>query len=393
MNIIQRAGLAFGLIERADDATTPAGVMPPARAAAEAEITADTALTISSVFRAVGIHVTAASQLAIDVEKAGVALPSTPALVAQPDVEISRSAWIEQNVMSLYLTGNAFWHLVRDPAGQVINARVLDPHKVTVVKNLDRRTAPDNEKFSYYLNAERIPAKDIKHLAFLRVPGHRSGLGPIQAARTELAGVKDTRDYASQWFRDSGQAAAALFSDKPLTKKQADEAREQWYQHPAGTTRVIGGGFKYESYALNPADAQWLESQRFDVTRVARLMGAPASLMLASVEGGSQTYQNVEQDWIGYVRFSLMKPLREIEEGLSAISPRGQIARFVIETLLRTDTKTRYEAYEVGLRAGFLLPSEVRKTEHLPAVDGIDDKQPAPATAPAQPAPALEAAQ
>lgn len=389
MNLLHRAGVALGVLERAGDplAGTPLGVMPPARGT-EDGITPDTALTMSAVFRAVVIHATAAGQLSIDVERAGQVI-ATPNVAAVPDVDTTRSAWIEQNVVSLALTGNAFWQLTRDPAGVVINVRVLDPNKVTVVKNLDPRTAPDGEKFSYWHNAKRIPATDVRHLAFLRVPGHVSGLGPIQAARRELAGVRDVRDYASQWFTDSGQASAVLTSDQKLTPEQADQTREAWYKTPAGQLRVLGGGFTYSPFSLNPADAQWLESQKFDVTRVARLMGAPASLMLAAVEGGSQTYANVEQDWLGYVRFSLMTYLREIEEALSSVLVRGQAARFNVETLLRTDTKTRYEAYKVGIDSGFLLRSEVRSIERLPVVDGIDDRPtPAPAPAPAvEPAP------
>lgn len=388
MNLIKRMGLASGLLTRAEDGSdgsTSSAPLPPVRSDGSA-LTPDTALTLHAVFRAVMIHVTGAIQLSLDVERGGVALRDPLPLVAKPDPEQTRSAWIEQNVTSLALTGNAFWRLYRDSTGAVIAARVLNPHAVTVVKNLDPRQAPDGEKYSYYHNAERIPAVDVRHLCYLRVPGHRSGLGPIQAARYELAGVRDTRDYASNWFRDSGQASSTLTTEQKITRAQADEYRQAWYETPAGQLRVLGNGLRYETYALNPADAQWLDSQRFDVTRVARLMGAPASLMLASVEGGSQTYANVEQDWIGYVRFSLMKYLREIEEALSSVLPYGHAARFNIETLLRSDTKTRYEGYQLGIASGFLLRSEVRSIEHLPSIDGIDD-QPLPSlpTTPAQP--------
>src|SRR5699024_7486663 len=121
----------------------------------------------------------------------------------------------------------------------------------------------------------------------------------------------------------------------------------------------------YSPILLNPADAQFLENQQFTVTQIARLFGIPASLMLAVVEGGSQSYANVEQDWIAYIRFSLMSYLREIEEAFTKLLPNGQTARFNIETLLRADTKTRYEAHEIAIRAGFMKPEEVREIEGL----------------------------
>jgi len=92
-------------------------------------------------------------------------------------------------------------------------------------------------------------------------------------------------------------------------------------------------------------------------------MGTPASLMLAAVEGNSQTYANVEQDWLAYVRFTLMGYLVEIEDALSDMLPGAQRAKFNIEALLRADTTSRYNSYAVAIDKGFLTPDEVRLLE------------------------------
>ncbi len=44
------------------------------------------------------------------------------------------------------------------------------------------------------------------------------------------------------------------------------------------------------------------------------------------------------------------------------------------EGLLRGDAVNRADFYERGIRAGWLLPSEARRLENLPAVEGIDDE-------------------
>ena len=41
------------------------------------------------------------------------------------------------------------------------------------------------------------------------------------------------------------------------------------------------------------------------------------------------------------------------------------LARWNLDALLRTDTKTRYEAYQIGLTAGFLTLDHVKRQEHL----------------------------
>ena len=54
-----------------------------------------------------------------------------------------------------------------------------------------------------------------------------------------------------------------------------------------------------------------------------------------------------------------------------------------VEGLLRGDSKTRAEFYSSGIKDGWMLKSEARKLENLPALPGVDD---APTTT-ATPAP------
>ena len=85
--------------------------------------------------------------------------------------------------------------------------------------------------------------------------------------------------------------------------------------------------------------------------------------MLAAPSGGSMTYSNVEQDWISFVRFSLMYYLRPIEVSAIRRCSERQTVRFNLEGLLRSDTKTRYDAYAVALSTGFMTVDEVRALE------------------------------
>ncbi|WP_396190139.1 phage portal protein [Flavobacterium sp.] len=360
-------------LTRAVAPTTPEGVLPPSR---QTLVNTATALTLSTVYRAVFIHAAAACQISIGVERNGLLLPETPALIRQPDLDESLSAFVEYTVTSLYLDGNAFWLLVRADAsspnaGNVVNIKPLNPAEVAVSRD------PKTNKVFYNYRGRDYSQSEIKHLKLLRVPGVDRGLGPIQAARVELAGAIDARDYGSLWFQESGIPNAILSTDQELSSAQADLYKAKWNGVDPETgeptadqvghrTRVLGKGLTYTPMLLKPVDIQFLETQKFNTTQIARLMGTPASLMLAAVEGDSTTYSNVEQDWIAYTRFSLMKPLREIEEALTDILPRGQVARFQIDHLLRTDTKTRFDAYAVAMAAGFMTADEVRKNEGLP---------------------------
>ena len=87
------------------------------------------------------------------------------------------------------------------------------------------------------------------------------------------------------------------------------------------------------------------------------------------------TYSNVEQDWLGFVRFTLTKYLRKIEEALTTFTPRGQTVRFQISALLRSDTLTRYQAHQIALNAGFMTLNEIRAIESLPPLENQESKE------------------
>src|SRR5690606_31652595 len=259
---------------------------------------------------------------------------------------------LAETVAALRLHGNAYWLKERGPDGTVINLTPLDPARV----HIHRHHRTRRPLFAYD-GREDYTAYDIQHLALVRRTGQLYGLGPIQAARVELAGAADVRDYGAQWFAEDDVPSGVLSTDQPINRKQAADYKDVWKETADGGVRVIGSGLRYNPILLKPADAQWVEATRLSTVQIARLFGVPASLMLATIEGSSQTYANIEQAWIEFLRFSLMTDLREIEEALTACLPRTQTVRFNLETLLRSDTKSRYEAHEIAIRAGIYSPA------------------------------------
>ena len=51
-----------------------------------------------------------------------------------------------------------------------------------------------------------------------------------------------------------------------------------------------------------------------------------------------------------------------------------KIINAVMEGLLRGDSKTRADFYSSGITDGWMLKSEARKLENLPAIEGLDDQ-------------------
>ena len=356
---------AFGITRAKDAGAALAAVTAPVRLPPFGD-----PRSMTAVYRAVQVIVSAASQLPLTVERGGAIIPqaSVPAFVRRPDPRMGRAEWVTHMVSAMVLHGNAYARIERDSAGNMIALRPLDPRAVMVTVN------PTTHAIVIGAEGQTLSAADVLH-AHLQpeTTGAPFGLGPIQAARLDLQGARQTRDFAAQWFDGTGQPTGILSSDA-ASYEDAVRVRNAWNgidddgnpvdqsRNPSGV-KVLPKNFTYAPLSISPREAQWLEAREFDTLQIARLFGIPSTLMLAAPSGGSMTYSNAEQDWISFVRFSLMYYLRPLEEALSDVTARGQDVRFNLEGLLRSDTKSRYDAYAVALASGFMTLDEVRALE------------------------------
>jgi HK97 family phage portal protein len=382
MPLRSRIAKALGFALAGEVATQ--AVLTAAAARRLTDVDASRALTLSTVYRGIQIHATSVSQITMHGKRNGLRIPvaSTPALIRRPSLldGWSRRAFIEYTVTCLFLDGNAFW-MINRLDGQVVSVDALDPTEVGVIVRRDT-FGVDHKSFSY--RGKEYTTRDIRHLMLLRIPGMHRGLGPIQAATIEVRGALDARDYGSMWLSDANMPDGVLTTDQELKPGQADAYRNVWYgRNPDGSEvhdadgkpvsknqrerlRVLGKGLSYAPLLLKPSDIQFLETQQFSTVQIARLMGAPASLMLITLEGDSKSYQNVEQEWIAYTRFTLMRPLNEIEDAFTDLLPGRIEAEFDVDTLSRSDTLTRMQGYNVAIQAGVMTDDEAREREGLP---------------------------
>lgn len=335
----------------------PAEIMPPSRTAAYDP------LQLSTVFRGVQVLQTAIAGLPLHEMRGGVKLNTLTSIIDRPDANRSRRDFISDIVASLCLDGNAFVRKLRYD-GEVVSCQVLPPSLVTV-RDDGRDPAAPVLRYSY-LGREYTP-DDVTHLKFLNVPGSLRGLGPISAAREEVEGAKMARDYKARFYTDSSNVKGYLKSDQKITPDSAKQAKNDWGKAgKAGDIKVVGSNLTYVPLDMKPADLQFLETQKFDTTQIARLLGIPASIMLAAVDGSNLTYSNIEQSWIEFADYTLAAYTGELEELLSGLLPRGRVVRFDWDSSRRADMADRYNAYKTAIGSGWLTVDDVREREGLP---------------------------
>lgn len=219
--------------------------------------------------------------------------------------------------------------------------------------------------------------RDVIHIRAMG-PSLLQGISPIGAARQALGLAVAAEEYGARLFGSGNLMTGILQTEQKLDPGSAQVLKERWAAKMAGLAHahdvaVLDSGLKWQPVGIPPEDSQFIESRRFQVTEVARLYGIPPH-MLGDVTVSTSWGSGIAEQGLGFVSYTLRPWLSRIEQALSnELLPRGVNCRFDVSELLRGDKKARYEAYQVGILAGFLQPADARAAEGLPFVPGSDE--------------------
>ena len=355
--------LTLGQLLAEDQPNTTAG----------ATVTTDTAQRLSAVWACIRLLTDVVSTMPCHAYASGSRDPVDPApvMLRSPAAGVPFHDWIAQVLRSLLLTGNA-WGIITTRVGAGLRPAQIEliaRHRVAVNIGTDGTA-------TYRLDGREIDRDDLWHLRAYPSPGALLGLSPIAYAAETIGLGLAAQKYGAQYFGDSSTPSGYLTGDQVITQTQAEELLARWearHRNRHGTA-VMGKGLEFKQIMVPPEESQFLDTQRLTVQQIARLYGIPPE-MLAADSGNSLTYANVEQRSIDFLTYAVSPWLVRLETALTDLVARDQYVKFNSGGLLRTDLKTRYESYEIGLRAGFLTLDEVRE---------LEDREPLPA-APARP--------
>ena len=350
--------------------------------APQASVTTESAMRLSAVWACVRLLAGVGSTLPLDTYRIVNGVTSEvrrPSLFDQPSPGVSLPTWLYQVWSSLLTDGNAYGVATEFGANSYPSSvELLDPSLVSWRPDADAGWVAllDGRP------VDRWPNGPLWHVPLFTMPGAPYGLSPVQNARQSIAAGIAAESFGSQFFTAGGNPNAILYSESELSAEQAAgiksafTAATSMNREPA----VMGAGLRYERIQVSPEEAQFLDTQRFTVEQIARIYGVFPEMIGGATSGSNVTYANREQRAADWLTFGLMPYLIPIEEALSSLVPRPQRVRFNTDALLRSDTKTRYEAHAIGLSAGFLTVDEVRALEDLEPLN-----EPAPVEPPVDP--------
>ncbi|WP_050464393.1 phage portal protein [Herbaspirillum autotrophicum] len=282
---------------------------------------------------------------------------------------------------AVLLRGNAYAEIIRDGAGQVI---ALEPLQQITVLELDSgRLAYDVTQRG---KIRRLLQEEVFHLRH-RSENGKTGISPLTASRETIELALVERDHGTATFANGAKLSGILKFPQQLKKEQRDSLKASWdTQHAgaanAGRTAILDNGVEYQTVSMSMEDSEYLASRQFSVEEIARLFRVPPTV-IGDLRHGN--YSNSVEMNRAFVTHTLRRHLVCWEQAISTqlltSAARKQLfAEHSVEGLLRGDSTNRADFYDKGIDAGWLLRSEARRLENLPAVKGIDDAKPNQAT-------------
>lgn len=312
-------------------------------------------------------------------------LPLYNVLAKRPNSWQTRYEWIEQMCLHLGFYGSAYNLKVPGVRGSVTELHPLHPSGMEVKQEEDMSLTylyrePGTGRQVVYRGDQ------IMHVRWLSFDGI-NGAVPIDLGKDAINLARSLEKYASTFYQNNAQPGVILHTDQALPREVREQLREQWNSrhrgaNRAGETAILSNGLKVDTISATNQESQLAELWLQALLAVCRVWRMPPHMVQ---ELGRATWGNLASEMVSFEKFTIQPWLRRIEGAIERdILGDGDdlYAEFLVEGLLRSDITTRYQAYEVALRNGWMTTDEVRRRENLGPMP--EDDQPDP---PAEPAP------
>lgn len=298
----------------------------------------------------------------------------------QPNPEQTAFELWESVMGFLNLWGNAYlYQELNEGNGLARSLWLLRPDRTRPIRN-----AAGEKVFVTYLDSgeERILLPD-EVIHFRAFGTGDVGISPIGVARSAIGIGIAADEYAGRFFSNDARPGGVIQYQGKLSDEQWRQAMSRWKEGHRGLsnshlTAILDNGAEWRDVGIPPQDAQFLETRKFQIREVARLFNVQP-YKLADLESGTVSYASVEAQQIDWVQHSLRPWLRRIEQqvkrtmfGSELDRRKGLYAEFLVEGVLRGDTKSRFQSYAIAIQNGWLSPADVREKENEPWVEGLD---------------------
>ena len=303
----------------------------------------------------------------------------------EPNTEMTAFSFRETLMTHLLLYGNGYAQIIRDRRGQVVGLYPLMPDRMTVDRNERGQIFYQYSRADSDANTMKkdstviLMPEDVFHVPGLGFDG-LVGYSPIAMAKQAIGMGLACDEYGASFYQNGAQPGGVLMH--PGTVKNPQRVRESWNAIYQGTGNahkiaILEENMQYKPITINPQEAQFLETRKFQIEEIARIFRVPLH-MVGDLDRSS--FSNIEQQSLEFVKYTLQPWITRWEQAIhrSLLLPSEKqeyFARFNVEGLLRGDYQSRMNGYAVARQNGWMSSNDIRELENLdriPAERGGD---------------------
>lgn len=333
-------------------------------------VTRSSAMTIGTVANSRHRLAGTVGRLPMTAKRGGTRVPQTdqPALLGQPEGDhVPRATTLTWTVDALFFHPCTWW-LVRDRDfyGWPRRGEWIDRKRATL-DNHGRLVRVDNE-----------PVRPEDVIRF----DSPLGEGYLKHARRDIQRAIAINIAASK-AEDSPIPAVELHNEENVSLKPEERAAliEAWAEaRRASGVAYTPKGIKVIPHG-QPLERLLIDARKAIALELIRHAALPAWAGNVAIEGGTMTYDNRALHNFELIDLGAAAYMTAIDGRLSLpdVTPRGWEVEMLADQLTREPMQTRFQSYEIGIRAGFIDNAWIAEQEGWASAPA--DKKPEEAAA------------
>ena len=186
-------------------------------------------------------------------------------------------------------------------------------------------------------------------------------------------------EFGSRFFSNGATLGGILSHPNTIGDEAFKQLRQSLEEKHQGLEQahrflILEEGMQYKETAVPPDKAQFLETRKYQINDVARIIGVPPHKL---AEMTQSTFSNIEHQSIEFMQDTLNPWCVRWEQALARqlLSPTEKKTYFFkhnLAGLVRGDFKTRMEGYAIARQNGWLSANDIREFEDMNPIDGGD---------------------
>lgn len=361
----------------------PADWLVSALQGGSAAMTPEQAVKNSNVYACVSILADDVAKLPIHTfmradRNRGMQHPVAKLLYERPNPLMTAFTFKQTLEMHIGLYGNGYAYIDWGKDGYPRALWPLDPVNTTV--ELELATG----RLLYHTqdargNTYTLTPDSVLHFKTMSRDGY-IGTPPWRTLLDELNSQNETKKFISQFYKNGTLSGGVLQSESKLNQQAKDVMREEWSKRYGGTDHagkivILDAGLEYKPLGMQLDQAQFLETQKFGITEVAKVYRVPPH-KLAQLDRA--TYANAEAMGLDYIKTTLLPIFTQWEQELNyklftAQEREDYYVKFNAAAELRGDSAARAAYYRDMINNGVYTLNEVREMEEMASIGELGD--------------------